>query len=216
MSSSNLNHQLGDEHLNPEEAVIHEREDLLRMAAKCKIHGQEELEDTDRSAGPRLYYAEILRRLRILNPRLAVLDGIEGNVALYRPLEPWEYDPEQWDEEKPDWFNQYKYVGGMAKNWLPNTAMCCWTPRIFPPVKFGVGVQFCWHSSRVERLRSKVQFNNSVTPAMTNGQAAGKNKFGSFVINQNRRMKVANEEKSVSMSELREILAAQAREMQPP
>ena len=119
MSSSNLNHQLGDEHLNPEEAVIHEREDLLRMAAKCKIHGQEELEDTDRSAGPRLYYAEILRRLRILNPRLAVLDGIEGNVALYRPLEPWEYDPEQWDEEKPDWFNQYKYVGGMAKNWLP-------------------------------------------------------------------------------------------------
>ncbi len=122
MSSSNLNHQLGDEHLNPEEAVIREREDLLRMSAKAKIYGQEELEDTDRSAGPRLYYAEILRRLRILNPRLAVLDGIEGNVALYRPLEPWEYDPETWDAEKPDWFNQYKYVGGMKKAWLPEYA----------------------------------------------------------------------------------------------
>ncbi len=119
MSGSKLNHQLGDEHLNPQEAVIREREELLQVASRSKIWGQEELESSDRSAGPRLHYTEILRRLWIISPRLTVRDGLEGNVALYRPLEPWEYDPEQDDPERPDWFNRHKYVGGMAKDWLP-------------------------------------------------------------------------------------------------
>ena len=119
MSGSRLNHELGDTHLSPEEAVLREREELLQLASKSKIWGQEELENSDRSAGPRLYYTEIVRRLQVINPRLAVRDGLEGSVALYRPVEPWEYDPEQWDPERPDWFNQHKYVGGMKKDWLP-------------------------------------------------------------------------------------------------
>ena len=129
MAGSRLNRQLGDKHLNPEEAVIREREDLLRIESKKKIWGQAELENTDRSAGPRLYYTEILRRLWLINPQLKVKEGVEGSVALYRTLEPWEYDPElplyssegsrRTDVEKTDWFNHHKYVGGMEKGWLP-------------------------------------------------------------------------------------------------
>lgn len=122
MSGSRLNRQLGDKHLNPEESVIRLREELLKMASKAKIGGQAELEDSDRAAGPRLYYTEILRRVRNLNPELQVVRGMEGSVALYRPLRPWEIDPEQVDPDRPEWFNRHRYCGGMKKDWLPEYA----------------------------------------------------------------------------------------------
>lgn len=118
--------ELGDRRLNPEEVVIREREALLREASRSKIHGQEELEDAERSAGPRLYYTEIIRRLRNINSDLQVLEGSPGNVALYKRKHRGEYDGSEVDDKRPapsgfhaDFFKDHTYVGGMVKDWLP-------------------------------------------------------------------------------------------------
>lgn len=112
--------ELGDKRLSPEEAVIDEREKLLKIAAKKKIRGQEELEDPDRSAGPRLYYTEILRRLLKLNPELRIEDGSYGNVAIYRLKRYDEYDWEQFDPLAPaSWRWDFEYVTGVEKEWIP-------------------------------------------------------------------------------------------------
>ena len=114
-------HELGDKRLNPEEAVAREREALLKMESKKRIHGQDDLEKSDRSLGPRLYFTEILRRIRAMNPRVAVRDGVEGNVALYYPKRHDEYKPGDFDDLPPGgvFFAHHKYVGGMLKDWLP-------------------------------------------------------------------------------------------------
>src|ERR1700730_12694506 len=75
--------ELTDKRLSPEEAVIREREALLKQAGKAKIDGQEELEDAERSAGPRMPYQEVLRRLLKCNPNIQIKDGSPGSVALY-------------------------------------------------------------------------------------------------------------------------------------
>jgi hypothetical protein len=112
--------ELGDKRLSPAEAVAREREELLEKASKKKIQGQEELEDPDRSAGPRLYYTEILRRLWKLNPEFRVEDGKDGSVAIYRPKRRDEYDWEQWDPMAPTkWRWDFEYVTGMEKGYLP-------------------------------------------------------------------------------------------------
>jgi hypothetical protein len=115
--------ELGDKRLSPEEAVVREREDLLRMASKKKIWGQAELEDPSRSAGPRLYYTEVLRRLWKLNLALRVEDGSDGQVAIYRPKRYDEYDWEQFDPHAPkSWRWDFEYVTGMEKGWIPEYA----------------------------------------------------------------------------------------------
>jgi hypothetical protein len=112
--------QLGDKHLSPEEAVIREREQLLAMEAKKKIWGQAELEDSNRSAGPRLYYTEIIQRLLKLNPSLIIRDGSDNRVAIYRPKWHDEYDWEQFDWHAPtSWRWDFEYVTGMEKGYLP-------------------------------------------------------------------------------------------------
>lgn len=113
--------QLGDIHLNPEEAVAREREDLLRIEAKKRIHGQDELEKTDRSLGPRMFYTEILRRLRSINPEIHVLEGSPGSVALYAPKRKEEYHESDFLDIPPNgsFFIHHKYVGGVLKDWLP-------------------------------------------------------------------------------------------------
>ncbi len=112
--------QLGDRHLSPEEAVIREREQLLNMEARKKIWGQAELEDPDRSSGPRLYYTEIIRRLLKLNPSLKIQDGSDGQVAIYRPKRYDEYDMEQFDWRAPmSWRWDFEYVTGMEKGYIP-------------------------------------------------------------------------------------------------
>lgn len=111
---------LGDTKLSPEEANLREREQLLKMAAKKKIWRQDELEDPDRSAGPRLYYTEILRRLWTLNPDLRVEDGSADQVAIYRPKRHDEYDWQQWDPNAPTkWRWDFEYVAGLPKEWIP-------------------------------------------------------------------------------------------------
>jgi hypothetical protein len=113
-------HELGDERLSPAEAVAREREELLEKTSRKKIQGQEELENPDRSSGPRLYYTEIIRRLRKLNPELRFEDGKDGSVAIYRPKRRDEYDWEQWDPMAPTkWRWDFEYVTGMEKDWIP-------------------------------------------------------------------------------------------------
>jgi hypothetical protein len=115
--------ELGDGRLSPEESVIKEREDLLRKEARKKIWGQAELEDPGRSAGPRLYYTEIIRRLLKLNPELMIQDGSKDQVAIYRPKRQDEYDWEQFDWSAPtSWRWDFEYVTGMEKGWIPQWA----------------------------------------------------------------------------------------------
>lgn len=113
--------QLGDTHLNPEEFVIREREELLKIESKKRIHGQDELEKSDRSLGPRMFYTEILRRLKDINDSIKVLDGSEGSVALYVEKGREEFKSGDFDNIPPNgvWFVHHKYVGGMLKDWLP-------------------------------------------------------------------------------------------------
>jgi hypothetical protein len=122
--------ELGDKRLSPPEAVARETEELLKIASTRKIAHQDELEDPERSSGPKLYYTEILRRLRNISPHLKVLDGAPGNVALFFPKRLHEYDEEgrfEYDSEgrvrqKDPFFYHYKYVGGMSQDYLPEYA----------------------------------------------------------------------------------------------
>jgi hypothetical protein len=120
--------ELTDKRLNPEEAVIREREELLKMAAKKKIAGQEELENPERSAGPRMSWQEVLRRILICNPQIKVKDGSLGSLALYIRKKPDEIEESDYEgylddagnlRRKSEFFIDHKYVGGFEKEPLP-------------------------------------------------------------------------------------------------
>lgn len=112
--------QLGDKHLNPEEAVIREREDLISIQSKHRIFGQDQLEDPARSGGARLYYTEIIRRIRKINPAIMIREGSDGQVAIYRHKRRDEYDWQQYDPKQGrNWRWDHEYVIGMAKDWIP-------------------------------------------------------------------------------------------------
>ena len=119
MSGSRMNRQLGDKHLAGDELRAYEEERALNMASKSKIYGQDDLEDEDRSAGPRLYYTEIIRRIRKINSEIKVVGGKQGSVALYRPKNRWEYDESERDPERQAWAWDYVYVCGLEIDWLP-------------------------------------------------------------------------------------------------
>lgn len=124
---------LGDKRLSAEEGVIKKREECLTQASAHRIAGQNELEDPERSAGPRLYYTEVIQRIRKAagytadgNPRVQILDGSPGNVAIYRIKHRGEYDGSEFLETRrppnglhPDFFKDHVYVTGMPKDWLP-------------------------------------------------------------------------------------------------
>lgn len=99
--------------------MIKSRQECLDQAATFRIPGQTELEDQERSAGPRLYYTEIIRRIRNENPNIFVVDGSPGNVAFYRRKRGDELAAEEYEPTRPDWYNDHKYAGGMPKDWLP-------------------------------------------------------------------------------------------------
>lgn len=118
--------QLGDTHLSPQEALYREREKDLKAASVHRIYGQDELEQADRSSGPRMYYTEILRRIWKINPEIMVKEGVKGSngtadsVAIYRPKRRNEIDWEQFDPRKGrDWRFDHEYVTGMQKTWIP-------------------------------------------------------------------------------------------------
>lgn len=124
---------LGDKHLNPEEAVAREREDLLRIESKKKIWGQEELEDRERAGGPRMPWTELLSRIRKCNPAIQVKDGKEGSLALYLHKREDEYTDIDnillWQPSvahamnipvpKDEFFIHHKYLTGFDKHPMP-------------------------------------------------------------------------------------------------
>jgi len=111
---------LGDKHLDPTESNVRLREDILKQESVKRIHGQDELEKSDRSLGSRLYFTEILRRLWNCNPQIRVRDGAEGSVALYIEKRRDEYHESDY-EVPPNgiFFADHRYVGGLLKEWLP-------------------------------------------------------------------------------------------------
>lgn len=112
--------QLGDKSLSPDEAVIREREELLKKASKHRIWHQDELEDSGRTGGARLYYTEVIRRIRKINSEIMFRDGIDGQVAIYRQKRRDEYDWEQFDPKVGnDWRWDHDYSSGLPKDWLP-------------------------------------------------------------------------------------------------
>jgi hypothetical protein len=112
--------ELGDTRLNPEESVYREREELLRMASTRKIDGQAELEDAERSMGPRITWQELIRRLCLCNSRLYFADAQGGkHIAVYRPKTSLERSEEEYDHDKQPWWNDHKYVGGFPKEDMP-------------------------------------------------------------------------------------------------
>lgn len=111
--------ELGDKRLNPEETVYREREELLKQVSNRKIWGQEELEDVERSGGPRMQPNEFLRRLRKANTEIHVRDGSLGSVALYIPKHRGEYDPETFDPDRKGFYHDHKYVGGFLLEPIP-------------------------------------------------------------------------------------------------
>src|SRR5579862_1847765 len=113
--------ELGDKRLNPDEAVIKEREELLSMAAKNKIAGQAELEDPRRSLGPRISYTDLIARLRLIIPELHATDGSPGNIALYYPRDPKELEEaiREGLAVADEFFIFHKYVGGFPKEDIP-------------------------------------------------------------------------------------------------
>lgn len=119
MAGSRLNAELGDKHLDPKEAVIREREELLHDISGRRAYGQADIEKEERSEGPRMYYSVFLRKLKTLYPQFLVKDGIPGNVAIYRPKTEAEIINDGYDLAAPKWYNEHKYVTGFPKEHIP-------------------------------------------------------------------------------------------------
>lgn len=116
---SKLNHQLGDAHLNWEELAVREREGLLKDVSGRKAYGQDDIDKSDRSAGPRMYYSVLLKKLRNIYPAMLVKDGIFGHVACYRPKTDAEIVNDGYDLAVPKWYNDHKYFTGFPKEPIP-------------------------------------------------------------------------------------------------
>jgi hypothetical protein len=114
--------ELGDKRLNPAENVKRQEEELLQKASKFKIGRQEELEDAERSSGPRLQFTEVISRLRSEIPSLKAVDSQGGgHIALYVPRNRQEFEEakREWDGSRDEFFLFHKYVGGFPKAELP-------------------------------------------------------------------------------------------------
>ena len=107
--------ELGDKRLSPEESIYRETEELLKLASTRKIGGQEELEDQERSAGPRIHFTDFIRRVHKFNSGVLVVEGMAGSVALYilKPYTEWNQD------DTGHRYPNHKYVGGLEKQRLP-------------------------------------------------------------------------------------------------
>lgn len=120
---------LGDKHkiLSPQEAVHAEREALLKKASAFKIWRQDELEDPDRSSGPRIPWQQFLHRLQMMNPKIQAKDGIVygiPTIALYYPKTETEKinDGTAFEvciTEQQKFHRDHKYAGGFNKQELP-------------------------------------------------------------------------------------------------
>jgi hypothetical protein len=143
-------HQLGDQALDPEEALIRLKEENDAMLSNRRLHRQGELSDPSRSAGPRLSWNELIYRLSKCNPALLFKDGSSGNIAVYAPRSRRERDEHEYDPSKPDWYNDHKYVGGFAKDWLPEYSHIITNERKLPTREYRG-----WRSILLTLLKAK-------------------------------------------------------------
>jgi hypothetical protein len=108
--------------LDPEESLAKLKEENEAIYDKRKIAGQKELEDQERSAGPRISFSEFLSRLKKLNSQLIVRDGLPGHVALYAPRSHKELETTERDVERDIFFYHHKYVSGFPIEAMPEYA----------------------------------------------------------------------------------------------
>jgi len=104
------------------------REKCLSMAARKRVHKQDELEDVQRALGHRIHSGEMVRKLRKLIPTLKFIKGSPGNIAVYAPRHGGEIAARfyEWYQEQEEaasrgrkrqdkFFLLYKYVGGFPE-----------------------------------------------------------------------------------------------------
>lgn len=111
--------ELTDQRLNPEEAVIKFRAEELKKRERDKPYGQKEMDSPERSAGPRIYYTDLIAKLKKLYPALLVKDGSPGNVAIYRRKTESEIIRDGYDLSVPGWYNEHVYATGFPKDYIP-------------------------------------------------------------------------------------------------
>jgi len=110
---------LGDKRLQGKDSLAKLKEGNQRLTDSKKIEGQKELEKQERSAGPRMPYQEVIRRIQKLNSQIKVKDGIPGNVALYAPRTGQELSELEEPDPRGDFFTRFKYVGGFSTEPMP-------------------------------------------------------------------------------------------------
>jgi hypothetical protein len=118
---------LGDSHLDEHENLAKLREGNKKLIEKNKIAGQRELEDSQRAGGPRMPFQELVRRIQNLNHSIKVVDGSEGNVAIYVLKTNQELaesrNEDDGDQTRYAWHKAFKYVSGIPKEALPEFSM---------------------------------------------------------------------------------------------
>jgi hypothetical protein len=118
---------LGDSHLDAAENLAKLKEGNRAITDRQKIAGQAELEKSQRAGGPRMPFQELVRRIQNLNHKIKVVDGSEGNVAIYvlktnQELAESRLEDEG-DQTRYAWHKAFKYVSGLPKEPLPEYAM---------------------------------------------------------------------------------------------
>lgn len=112
--------ELGDKRLDPIENVAKLREKCLKDASKYKIEDQDELQNSKRSEGTRMGYAQLLSRLQKIVPDLTAREGSPGNLALYCLRSDGQLDAALREGGNSDLFFIFnRYVGGLPKQELP-------------------------------------------------------------------------------------------------
>jgi hypothetical protein len=115
--------------LNESESLDKSREETraMQQAKGLFMDMQDELEDKELSSGQRMHWQDFIRLLEKACPTLLIRDGAPGSIAVYRRKRP--------DEEKEympgaaDWYHDFMYVSGFAKDWLPEFSSVTTTDR---------------------------------------------------------------------------------------
>jgi hypothetical protein len=108
--------------LDEVESLAKIKEGNKKLTEQFKIPGQSELEKAERAWGPQMPYQELIYKVQKLNRKIKVVDGSEGNVAIYvlkNGQEIAESENEPNDPTRYDWYKGFKYVSGCPKSTLP-------------------------------------------------------------------------------------------------
>ena len=144
---------LGDRKLDGRGVVDKAAEENQAMTDKFRIAGQEELEDQERSAGPRMEPSEFIRRVKKENSQIIVRDGgVPGAVQLKVYVEP--HLREEGNENEP-----FKYVAGFQWEPLPEFAHIITDSRGLPKKEYRG-----WRSVLISLIKSRaLTYQQAVT-----------------------------------------------------